>query len=154
MRARRQAAWRRKKDAENTASAASSTLAVYSAPAVTEPPLLSPAHSPGRRRRDKAYLSPARSPGKRRRDKQQSASPEPTPQPVAAATQPLSAIITLLSCLCPGINSHSHPFVFKSQNGCASTIQVAPPTSSTRAPSRCRWTPRRQERSYTSQSHV
>ena len=46
------------------------------------------------------------------------------------------------------------PFVFKSQNGCASTIQVAPPTSPTRAPSRCRWTPRRQERSYTSQSHV
>ena len=36
----------------------------------------------------------------------QSASPEPTPQPAAAATQPLSAIITLLSY---------HPFVFKSR---------------------------------------
>jgi hypothetical protein len=49
----------------------------------------------------------------------QSASPEPTPQPAAAATQPLSAIITLLSCLCPWIMCNSHPFVFESQNGCA-----------------------------------
>ena len=46
----------------------------------------------------------------------QSASPEPTPQPAAAATQPLSAIITLLSYLCPWIiMCHSHPFVFKSR---------------------------------------
>ena len=73
----------------------------------------------------------------------QSASPEPTPQPVAAATQPLSAIITLLSCLCSGINSHSHPFVFKSEwmrlndpsgapyfvNTSTLQVQVDPPTS-------------------------